>query len=88
MITTPLCLRINIVSFTPELICSYINVLSALFWARHKDRHKKSLLAYRNNAKEFNKVITCAPFCETQKVDILCWLRVKMFLISYSLHNL
>ena len=88
MITTPLCLRINIVSFTPEIICSSINVLYALFWARHKDRHKKSLLACRNNAKEFNKVITCAPFFETQKVDILCWLRIKMFLISYSLHNL
>ena len=89
MITTPLCLRVNIASFTPEIICSLINVLYALFWARYKDRHKKKyLLACRNNAKEFNKVITCVPFCETQKVDLLCWPRVKFFLISYSLHNL
>ena len=43
MITTPLCLRVNIASFTPEIICSLINVLYALFWARYKDRHKKNL---------------------------------------------
>ena len=43
MITTPLCLRVNIASFTPEIICSLINELYALFWARYKDRHKKSL---------------------------------------------
>ena len=33
--TTSLCLRLNIASFIPEIICSSINVPYALFWVRH-----------------------------------------------------